>query len=85
VLGRGLDYAVNRFYNPKLGRFLQPDPLGIAAIDANDSQSLNLYTYAQNDPINNLDPSGLCWVEMLDEWLSGGDYCSDTPIPLDVR
>ncbi|MGI8456764.1 MAG: hypothetical protein ACR2LI_01435 [Propionibacteriaceae bacterium] len=27
----GIDYALNRFYHPRLGRFLQPDPIGPAA------------------------------------------------------
>lgn len=40
-----------RSYDPALGRFLQPDPLG--AIDAS-----NLYLYALNDPVNRIDPLG---------------------------
>lgn len=46
----GLDYAVNRFYDSKLGRFTQPDPA---------MQGRNLYAYADNDPINHIDPVGL--------------------------
>ncbi|MBI4583456.1 MAG: Ig-like domain-containing protein [Planctomycetes bacterium] len=41
-----------REYSPSLGRFLQPDPAG--TID-----SLNLYAYAGNDPIDFADPTGL--------------------------
>jgi RHS repeat-associated protein len=55
----GLDYAVNRYYDPQQGQFLQPDPLGIAGSDLADPQSLNLYAYAQNDPVNAVDPLGL--------------------------
>lgn len=43
----------NRLYQPQLGRFLQPDPIGFAGGDA------NLYRYAGNDPINRSDPTGL--------------------------
>ena len=38
---------------------MQPDPLGLGASDATNPQSLNLYSYVQNDPINLIDPSGL--------------------------
>jgi RHS repeat-associated protein len=55
----GLDYAVNRFYDPQQGRFTQVDPLEMAAIVAGDPQSYNLYSYVRNDPINFTDPSGL--------------------------
>ena len=46
------DYR-NRFYHPKLGRFLQPDPLGFAAGD------VNLFRYCGGDPVNYIDPYGL--------------------------
>ena len=41
-----------RFYSPKLGRFLQPDPIGYG-------DGLNLYAYAYNNPVNFLDLYGL--------------------------
>ncbi len=46
------DYR-NRFYHPGLGRFMQSDPLGFAAGDA------NLFRYCGGDPVNRTDPSGL--------------------------
>src|SRR5262245_66564191 len=57
--GTGLDYAVNRHYDPRQGRFNQVDPLGIGASSLADPQSLNLYSYVQNNPANAVDPSGL--------------------------
>jgi RHS repeat-associated protein len=57
--GAGIDYAVNRHYDPRQGRFNQADPLGIGAASLADPQSLNLYSYVGNDPVNYTDPSGL--------------------------
>jgi RHS repeat-associated protein len=54
-----LDYAVNRFYNQGLGRFTQVDPIGMGAASLTNPQSLNLYGYCENDPINHTDPEGL--------------------------
>ena len=45
------DYKA-RVYDPKLGRFLQTDPIGA-------SGGSNLYDYTAGDPINQSDPSGL--------------------------
>ena len=45
------DYRA-RVYDPKIGRFLQRDPWGYW-------DSMNLFTYVNNDPINWLDPFGL--------------------------
>lgn len=52
----GLDYAMARFYGNRLGRFMSLDPV---AADAGDPQSHNRYTYAGNDPINLMDPTGM--------------------------
>jgi RHS repeat-associated protein len=57
--GTGFDYAVNRHYASHLGRFNQVDPLGMGAASLADPQSLNLYNYVRNDPVNAVDPSGL--------------------------
>jgi RHS repeat-associated protein len=52
----GTDYAINRQYATSVGRFLQPDPL----VDiSGTSQSLNLYAYSTNEPVDLVDPLGL--------------------------
>ena len=52
----GLYHMGARYYDPMLGRWLTEDPAGIAS-------STNLYSYAGNDPINAIDPSGLYTCE----------------------
>ncbi len=51
----GLIYAQQRYYSPKLGRFLSRDPLGF-------SGGLHPYAYCDNDPHNRTDPDGLDWI-----------------------
>lgn len=53
----GLHYNRFRYYDPGLGRFISPDPIGIKG-------GLNIYRYAPN-PINWIDPMGLDWNYVL--------------------
>ncbi len=55
----GLDYAVNRTYNSGQSRFTQVDPIGMASASIGNPQSLNLFAYVQNNPIDFVDPTGL--------------------------
>ncbi|CAB1074023.1 Rhs-family protein [Olavius algarvensis Delta 1 endosymbiont] len=48
----GLHYNYHRYYDPKTGRYLTPDPIGLEG-------GINLYPYVENDPINWIDPYGL--------------------------
>jgi RHS repeat-associated protein len=50
--GVGLQYLQQRYYDPVVGRFISPDPIGFAG-------GLNRYGYADDDPVNAADPSGL--------------------------
>lgn len=49
----GLFYNYYRYYNPTIGRYMQADPIGIDG-------GLDTYGYAGQNPINAVDPLGLC-------------------------
>jgi RHS repeat-associated protein len=76
----GLDYAQNRTYDSKQGRFTQVDPSGMGSVSLAAPQTLNLYAYCANDPINHVDPSGLgffsflkslfSWVGKILKWIA---------------
>lgn len=55
----GFYHTQFRYYNPKLGSWMTPDPSGMAAADLSDPQSLNRYAYSLNNPTNYRDPLGL--------------------------
>ena len=48
----GLHYNMHRYYDPDTGRYLTPDPIGLAG-------GINPFVYAQNNPTNRIDPLGL--------------------------
>nr|WP_276311269.1 RHS repeat-associated core domain-containing protein [Streptomyces scopuliridis] len=56
----GLHYNVNRYYDPDLGRYITPDPLGLAP-------AVNHYAYVPN-PFTLADPLGLAGCEADPTW-----------------
>jgi len=54
-----LDHAQFRQYSSSLGRWMHPDPAGLAAVDPSNPQSWNRYAYVDDDPLNLTDSSGL--------------------------
>jgi RHS repeat-associated protein len=48
----GFTIMGSRAYDPAIGRFIQRDPLGYKTGET------NLYTYADNDPLDKIDPTG---------------------------
>jgi len=48
----GFHYNYHRYYYPQTGRYISPDPIGLAG-------GINLYAYVRNNPLNATDPFGL--------------------------
>jgi RHS repeat-associated protein len=84
-MGPELDlyYMRNRWYEPRTGRFLSEDPIGLEG-------GINPYAFAGSDPINGADPSGLmmdvpdngggpgCWSALCQAaWNPGDDWNGD--------
>jgi len=63
----GLDNFGARFDSSALGRFMSPDwsasPSPIPYASLPYPQSLNLYSYVQNNPLKSTDPTGHCTVD----------------------
>ncbi len=59
----GLYKMGERYYDPSIGRFTQLDPLGDG------------YGYADGNPINSTDPSGLCNLTLRLSSDDGGEEC----------
>ncbi|MGO9917226.1 MAG: Ig-like domain repeat protein, partial [Isosphaeraceae bacterium] len=53
--GNGLEFMGVRSYEAAVGRFVQPDPIGIDG-------GINLYKYGENLPTRYIDPVGTCGV-----------------------
>jgi len=64
----GLHYNYHRYYEPRIGRYLRPDPIGLAG-------GINQFSYVLNNPINSIDFWGLwgfyCRIEWGDPYLGG--------------
>jgi RHS repeat-associated protein len=58
--GSNTYHTMNREYSPTQGRWLTPDPAGLAAVDPSNPQTWNRYAYVTNNPVSNTDPTGLC-------------------------
>ncbi len=64
------DYAMARYYVWRIGRFTSLDPLSGST---SDPQSLDRYTYVENNPANAIDPTGQMRCEqMCPNWNGSG-------------
>jgi RHS repeat-associated protein len=48
----GLNYNYFRDFDPKTGRYIETDPIGLAG-------GMNRYSYVDANPVNRIDPTGL--------------------------
>ncbi len=62
----GLYYYRARYYDPQIGRFLSQDPLHLVTAGTHG------YAYAGNNPLRNVDPSGLLEVGWRRFWQAVG-------------
>jgi RHS repeat-associated protein len=63
----GNDNFGARFYASGMGRFISPDPSQLYYADPKNPQSFNLYSYTQNNPLKNTDPTGMyCYYGAMD-------------------
>jgi RHS repeat-associated protein len=61
----GYHYNYHRYYDPKTGRYLTPDPIGLAG-------GINPYVYVLNDPVNAIDPEGLWIAQVIGAGIGAG-------------
>ena len=71
----GKDYFGARYYASSMGRFMSPDP-GNAGADITNPQSWNMYSYVLNNPLTNIDPTGMSSQ-------TNGEDCNDDTHPGD--
>jgi len=81
----GNDYFEARYYASSMGRFMSPDwaakaePVPYAKLD--DPQTLNLYSYVQNNPLSRADADGHDWRDTV---AALGQFVRDTTIKATV-
>jgi RHS repeat-associated protein len=67
-----------RSYHAIQGRWITPDPGGLAAVDPTNPQSWNRYAYVENNPLSMVDPSGLYPICRGGVIFDAVDYFVDT-------
>jgi RHS repeat-associated protein len=65
----GMQYLRARYYDPSVARFVSKDPF---IQGGPGTQGLNQYTYVADGPINDDDPTGMCWGRLAGICQSAG-------------
>lgn len=64
----GNDCFGARYYSSSMGRYMSPDwsknPTGVPYADLHNPQTLNLYSYVQNNPLSSFDDDGHATIEV---------------------
>jgi RHS repeat-associated protein len=69
----GLYYNRHRYYDPKIGSYINQDPIGLLG-------GINNFTYASGDPVNRIDPYGTDDFGPIFNAICPGSSCS-APLP----
>ena len=75
-----------RYFIPRHGRWLSPDPIGKGAARLDDPQTWNMYVYSRNNPTTFNDPSGECgeWCQMMLNFFKGNGFETDSEVTSDI-
>jgi RHS repeat-associated protein len=72
--GHAIDYMHARYYSAATGRFLSVDPNIDVKSNLRNPQGWNRYAYAQNNPINRIDPDGRLTIIVAGTWAKDEDW-----------
>jgi RHS repeat-associated protein len=80
----GFDFFGARYYSGAQGRWMIPDwsgqPSKVPYANFADPQTLNIYAYVRNNPLNRTDPDGHGFLENLSNYLAYGVWGDENAV-----